>query len=660
MESDGPVGGRRKWARLLGLAAAAAIATATLLLVPDFAALALSSYKRFVPRLLRDLLPPALALGVAAFLQRRPDRAFGLAIPARLWDRLDDLADRSLVRPLATALALICGAWLAGWVPHYLTWPLWADHDQFAVSAQAWDAGKLPYRDLPDFDFPAPIYQFWLAGKVFGWGHPAPFLAADVALICLLGGSLVAWSRGRLGGPSPGLAGFLCFLAYYLSLDYSQTAQRDWHSSVCVVLGLLALEAWPGRAARFFSAAMLGTAIAFRPQAVLFAPALASALFEDHAGTARSWGATKRLLGWSAACGVAVLMAFGPLIAAGVLDDFVRSLRVANYGGSYNRVTPESFFDSLGSGLSHLPTALALFATVVVAAMACDRSRAARTWALAMVAAVIYKPLSPIQHRYLEQPVILVGAVSIAFLVGCLLTAPRVRPASKTFLVVVILAIGLPWSMPAYVRPLHCLRLIATLAHAEGPPGGPPGCDRSLLPNGRGVARYSWEDYRGVLDHLRRTTTERTPVANLLRHHPYPSINGMVGRPSPFPAAGGILWIHWIAPDDEDRFVESLERSDSCVAVWVPKEEGIGETLRLERLEGTIRRLFRPEARFGRIEVWRRVPDVGRTAEGPHRWDGCHSRTADSRSIPGPRTIGHPLDLVGATACRSESCGRSP
>jgi hypothetical protein len=622
MTSDGPAGGQLRWRRLIAIAATVAIAAATLLLLPAYAEWALSSYELYVPRPVRVAVPIALLLGLAGLLQRRPARAFGLAIPTRWWDRLDEVADRSLRGPSAAVLALTCGAWLAGWVPHYLTWPLWPDHDQFAVSAQAWDAGRLPYRDLPDFDFPAPIYQFWLVGKVFGWGHPAPFLAADVMLILVLGVMLVTWSRRRHGGATPGLIGFLIFLSFYLSLNYSQTAQRDWHSSLCVVLGLLALEAWPGRASRLFSAAMLGTALAFRPQAVLFIPALVSGLFEDDMGPVSPRNVWKRLLTWSAASGVAVFMAFGPLIAAGVFDDLVRSLRVASYGGSYNRVTRESFLDSLGSGLSHLPTAFAMVATAVLAVMPGERCRTARTWALAMVAAVIYKPLSPIQHRYLGQPAILVGAVSIAFLVGSLLRTSTFRPALKAFAAAVILAHCVPWSIPEYVRPLHCLRLLEALARGEGPPGVPPGCDWFIRPKTHRSAHYTWEDYCGVLDYLRRTTTEQTPVANLLRHHPYPAINGMVGRDSPFPAAGGVLWIYWIAPGDEDRFVESLERSGDCVAVWVPNEENIAGVLRLERIERTIRRLFRPEARFGKIEVWRRVPAGGRTDGGSDREDG--------------------------------------
>src|SRR5437868_1335449 len=80
-------------------------------------------------------------------------------------------------------LAPLCVVLLTTWVPHSLTWPWWADTDQFAVSAQAWDAGILPYRDLDDFDFPGPIYVHWVLGKTLGWGRTAPFYAFDAALL---------------------------------------------------------------------------------------------------------------------------------------------------------------------------------------------------------------------------------------------------------------------------------------------------------------------------------------------------------------------------------------------------------------------------------------------------------------------------------------------
>src|SRR5262249_36906484 len=156
--------------------------------------------------------------------------------------------------PLAVALGLACAVFLLTWAPHYLTWPLWTDNEQFAISAQSWEAGIRPYRDLADFDFPGPIYVLYLLVKVFGWRHTTAFYAGDLVLVVLRGGTLGAWSRRLFGTGIPGLIGFLPWLAYYLGRDFTQVAQRDWQGPALAVLGLLALESLPGRWARPVSA----------------------------------------------------------------------------------------------------------------------------------------------------------------------------------------------------------------------------------------------------------------------------------------------------------------------------------------------------------------------------------------------------------------------
>src|SRR5260370_813681 len=97
------------------------------------------------------------------------------------------IAARVLNGPLTLALLGLCGIQLATWVPHYLTWPWFADHDVFATLAIGWEHGQLPYRDLICNNFPGTIYLFWIVGKLFGWGRTQPFWAVDAGFVLILG-----------------------------------------------------------------------------------------------------------------------------------------------------------------------------------------------------------------------------------------------------------------------------------------------------------------------------------------------------------------------------------------------------------------------------------------------------------------------------------------
>jgi hypothetical protein len=118
---------------------------------------------------------------------------------------------------------------------------------------------------------------------------------------------------------------------------------------------------------------------------------------------------------------------------------------------------------------------------------------------------------------------------------------------------------------------------------------------------------YAWEDYRNTLIYLRATTRTTTLVANVLQEPPYPAINGPTGRVSPFLAESGICWMLLVAVDLEPEFASALERANDCVVVWSPEEYRLPSRLRLRRLASVIRARYRPEARFGHIEVWRRA-----------------------------------------------------
>ena len=68
----------------------------------------------------------------------------------------------------------------------------------------------------------------------------------------------------------------------------------------------------------------------------------------------------------------------------------------------------------------------------------------------------------------------------------------------------------------------------------------------------------------------------------------------------------------WLIDLDLDiPFAEALERTPDSVVVWSPAEIDTQPRLRLERVTSVIRRYYRPEARFGPIEVWRRSTDDG-------------------------------------------------
>src|SRR5262249_55452369 len=66
-------------------------------------------------------------------------------VPRRLRSGLDSVATLVINGPVTAAVVAACLLLVATWVPDYLTWPWFADADQFAVSALAWDAGLAPY-----------------------------------------------------------------------------------------------------------------------------------------------------------------------------------------------------------------------------------------------------------------------------------------------------------------------------------------------------------------------------------------------------------------------------------------------------------------------------------------------------------------------------------
>ena len=329
--------------------------------------------------------------------------------------RIGVLMNRAWNGGLTMALGLVCVGFLAAWVPHYLTWPWSRDEDTFATLALSWEHGILPYRDIRAFNFPGHTYLFWGLGKIFGWGRTVPFYAFDASCVVLLGGVLVAWSRRRLGGALPGLVGYLVFLKSYLSFAFETTGERDWHTAFLVCLGLMIAQAWPGRLSRVASALTAALALSIRPHAILFLPALAAAVAEGGPSLRSTPYARFRFLEWVSWLGLFLAMVFAPLVAAGITADWFRSLAVPAYGGPYSTVTPASAVQVFLNQLRDWKTVIPLAATFLLATYSSGGlRRTARTWSLAWLGVLVYRPVHPAHHGYLIHPILLVGSITWA------------------------------------------------------------------------------------------------------------------------------------------------------------------------------------------------------------------------------------------------------
>jgi hypothetical protein len=517
----------------------------------------------------------------------------------------DAFAAWALRGPLAVALVVVIAAQLATWAPHYLRWPYWADHDVFANAARAWDDGLRPYRDVRCNQFPAAIYLYYGLGTLAGWDRTWPLFAFDAALLVGLGGLLVAWSRRMFGRSLPGLVGLFAFQSYYLGLDYCHVAQRDWHASAVLVAGILAAEMAPGRVGRLISAVAAAVAVSFRPQVVLLMPAVLLAIDEGARRQGEPWGRTALAVAeWAAVFAACLALAFAPLLAAGVMGDFLRALRLVSYGGRYNLVTPASIVR--GWMLQAGPMRWWVVpAAILLLGRGGDPGprRTARTWLVALAGASLYKPLSPMAHSYLDIPPLLCWSINLAVLIQFLLTARRPSPSLQ--LAGVVLAMGLG---PSSLHPDCCVigpsaRALGLLPPRPATEDIPPGYRRGSVPTS---AAYPWRDYRAALDYLRAHTAPGTKVANALKWDP--AVVSMIDRPSAFPAES-ITWLRMVNPDEEEAFARALEGCGDSVVVWDPDRIGPDPKFKLERLTAAIRRHYRPEARFGDIAVWRRMAE---------------------------------------------------
>ena len=508
----------------------------------------------------------------------------------------DRLAERLLAGPMTVLLGLICLVQLLTWIPHYLTWPLWADHDVFATIARGWEAGVLPYRDLYCNQFPGTIYLFWILGRVAGWGGSAAIYAFDAGTIVLLGVGLVLWSRRIFGRALPGIVAYLSFLGYYLAFDYSHAAQRDWHAPLLAVLGILTLQTSRGGIlSTTIAGAAMSLAVCMRPHAILFLPAVAIQFLAE----IRAGGHARRIAFWSLSFVLTTIVWLLPLAVSGVLPDFLA-------GVGHNNTPADGRGLRVVALLVNVLKQFDTFGFIAVSIAVCmipkpDRKLASVSWVwlAALLLSLLYEPISPRYHSYLRIPFHLMLAMNVAVLAHLLITTRRIPASFK--LLAFLLVLGVSCRIrPDFCAPRPSLRAVVAGLRGERSEAAPPGYRRGTI-NVAGY--YNWADYRATLNYLQPVASRMTKIANALKGDP--ALVGILGGFSAFPAEN-IAWLRMVDRDHEARFASSLEGEPDSVVVWSPGDPGPDPTFKIDRIESTIRRFYEPEARFGVIEVWRR------------------------------------------------------
>ncbi len=506
------------------------------------------------------------------------------ASPIARPNRRDRIAEWLLAGPLTVALGLFSFAAFALWLPGYLTWPMWADHDVFAVLAQGWSAGELPYRDRPSTNFPGPIYQAWLFGQLFGWGGSRIIYAFDAALLVMLAIGCIAWSRLRLGWYLPGTVAAAILVSYHATHDFAHAAQRDWQATAYALLALLLVAGRVRpRYSLIVSAALFAFANVSRPQIVLLLPAMAAVLYPIG-----GWRlGLKWLLGFSAFVGLLFL----PLVANGILGDFLRELGRIGEGGIYARPQKDHAAIQLDQLLSGGMPVVLIFAALLL------RNRRMPVWPLvALAGAWLYRPLSPFPHGYLEQPLRVSLALAALAIVGSLLKTslpPTIR------LLAVFVAIGFT------VDPLpRCCefdkfgKAWKYLTTGNSHRYVPKGYTKESIP---GQHIYPWHEYRELIEYLRTRTPIDSPIANLLLAPT--AINGPTGRRTPLHAES-MMWLIIVGRKDYESFANEIAASPNAIVVWRPPEWKLVPEWHC--IPDAIWTHYRPIATFGDIEVCER------------------------------------------------------
>ena len=521
--------------------------------------------------------------------------------------------------PMVNLFTLVAALWclflLAAWVPQYLTWPWYNDNDHFAMLAQLWDTGRLPYRDFFSMQFPGEIYLYYLLGKLFGWGNTVAYYAFDAALVVAFGALLAAWSVKRFRTPLPGLIGFASFEYYYMAENFTVAGQRDWHAAFFAVAGLVLMEWRGGKWAKILGALSYAVGLSFRPQMVLLAPAFLLAIDAD----ARARNATlaeraRAIVAWFALIGAFLALAFLPLLYNGILGDFIRSIRYLQPGASgYSTLTGPIFLKRvyelfLQTRFNAIPILIFLTLWRVP-----RLTRASAFIALAAVLGVLfYGPISPNQYSNHAIAPMAALAFATAILAKIILDVAAEAPSAKLAALVLLLFLvagkepvfaslnGTFYSDKIVTHPDYVetskqrhdygsLGAIPILKSGAMPEQDPPGRRPSNI--------YAWRDYRAAILYLRSLDPSLT-LENMIGDGDL-AYNGVVPR---LPALPADIFSIQAFSHTEPPCAKALESLDKTLVLWSPRAPHEKHPLIAE----VVARLYEQQAKFGEIEVWRK------------------------------------------------------
>ena len=542
----------------------------------------------------------------------------------------DDGADRgrwtSIERALTGLVLAATAVLVALWLPNYLRWPLYWDTEHFAQMAREWDAGLArPYKEFLSYNWPGQLYLCWAGGKLFGWGKSSAVNAMDVLLLAGFSVCILAWSRRCFGRVLPGSVALLGLVTFYLNCSFLLAGQRTWQAALLAAASVMVAQAARNGFGLAASGALLSAAMIFRPDMAVWGAGAVGAVVLQ----ARSIrGAIRPLATWASGAAAGLLLAFAPLLAAGIFGDFLRAFGAGSKGKFYDPddVHAQSIVASLRD-LPHYeclrPYDMRLFLVVIPAlwALAFWRgSTAARAYLAAWVATAAVVAVGafamPYFIGYLVLPVLVALYLSTAPALAALGGEFRKSPALGLTLTVLLGLLFVP-GLPAYCTPglaWETARAVVTRTHVESAPV----FHREGYPEGD--LRQRWADYRECLAYLRDGLPKGTTVVNAL--DPFGDYAGLTFVYSSKRRSGAETTALIVPSFPTTLFDRMIRKTadDPRTAVVVASGQIAAHPpgaptppRKIDRWQATLvqtlRERYQPARRFGGLEVWVHTPE---------------------------------------------------